>query len=85
MVFFRVQSIFTDFEVSTYRFAPHLVAVLGDQTANSLKKNLMLGKMEGRKRKEQQKYLRWLDGIIDSMNMSLSELQFFMIRVRPVL
>ena len=43
--------------------------------ANSLKKNLMLGKMEGRKRKEQQKYLRWLDGIIDSMNMSLSKLQ----------
>lgn len=31
MVFFRVQSIFTDFEVSTYRFAPHLVAVLGDR------------------------------------------------------
>ena len=35
----------------------------------------MLGKMEGRKRKGQQKYLRWLDGIIDSMDMNLSKLQ----------
>ena len=43
--------------------------------ANSLKKNLMLGKMESRKRKGQQKYLRWLNGIIDSMDMSLSKLQ----------
>ena len=43
--------------------------------ANSLEKNLMLGKMEGRKRKGQQKYLRWLDDIIDSMDMNLSKLQ----------
>ena len=42
--------------------------------ANSLKKNLMLGKMESRKRKGQQKYLRWLNGIIDSMDMNLSKL-----------
>ena len=41
--------------------------------ANSLEKNLMLGKMEGRKRKGQQKYLRWLDDIIDSMDMNLSQ------------
>ena len=41
--------------------------------ANSLEKTLMLGKIEGRRRREQQR-MRWLDGIKDSMGMSLSTL-----------
>ena len=41
--------------------------------ADSLEKTLMLGKIEGRKRRGQQR-MRWLDGITDSMNMSLSML-----------
>ena len=49
------------------RYLGHLI-----RKANSLKKSLMLGKIEGMRRRGQQR-LRWLDGIIDSMDMRLSK------------
>ena len=44
------------------------------QAADSLKKSLMLGKIEGRRRREHQR-MKWLDGLTDAMDMNLGKLQ----------
>ena len=59
------------------KLKPQYLGHLIERT-DSLEKTLMLGKIEGRRRRGQQR-MWWLDGITDEMDMSLSRLQEFVI------
>ena len=52
-----------------FQYSGHLM-----RSANSLEKTLMLGKVEGKRKREGQR-TRWLDGIVDRVDMNLSKLQ----------
>ena len=58
----------TDAKAETLQYLDHLM-----QRTDSLEMTLMLGKIEGRRRRGRQR-MRWLDGVIDSMDMSVSNL-----------
>ena len=59
----------TDVEAETLQYFGHLL-----QRADSFEKTMMLGKIRGRRRRGRKK-MKWLDGITDSMEMSLSRLR----------